>query len=316
MIEFREVTIDMKPLVDSYFRNSGNMGCEFTFSNLFIWRKKNKTTIAEYKGFLFVRYIIGGKCYFLRPVAKSPETDIKPAFEALIEYTRATCCKLVIAGITSEGKAQIEGVMPDIFDFEARPDWFDYIYNADDLINLRGSKYQAKRNHINKFEQLKGKDTFEEMGSHNIADCLETYNRWAAARDQEELRDEQAAVAEALNNFEALGLKGGLSRSGGNVCAFTVGAELSSDVFVIHIEKGLIECVGVYAAINRDFARHYLRGYRYINREEDMGIEGLRKAKQSYYPAIHLEKNIAVLRDRKQESTAGYTDRLSEQIAT
>ena len=298
MIEFKEVTLDMKPLVDSYFRKSGNMGSEFTFSNLFIWRKKNKTTIGEYGGFLFVRYIIQGKCYFLLPVGRDKDADITTAFQVLIDHTKSSCCKLIIAGITVDVKAKIESLMPNVFEFEKKPDWYDYIYNTDDLINLRGSKYQPKRNHINKFELHRGKNTFENIGPENIADCLHTYMKWAETRDSEDLKDEYIAVNEALNNFEALGLKGGLNRFDGKVCAFTVGAEISEEVFVIHIEKGLVECVGVYAAINRDFARSNCSGYRYINREEDMGIEGLRKAKQSYYPVIHLEKNVAVLKEK------------------
>jgi len=298
MMEFKEVTLEMKPLVDSYFRQSGNMGSEFTFSNLFIWRKKNKTTLAEYGGFLFVRYIIQGKCYFLLPVSKDRNADLKSAIQSLIDYTNSTCCKLVIAGITVEVKAKIESIMPGVFDFEKKPDWYDYIYNADDLINLRGSKYQPKRNHINKFELLRGKDSFENLTRDNLQDCLHTYLKWAEARDPDELKDEYIAVTEALNNFEALGLKGGLSRFDGKVCAFTIGAEINPDVFVIHIEKGLVDCTGVYAAINRDFAKSNCSTHKYINREEDMGIEGLRKAKQSYYPAIHLEKNVARLKEK------------------
>jgi uncharacterized protein len=297
MLEFREVTIEMKPLVDSYFKPSGNMGCEFSFSNIFIWRKKNKTTIAEYNGFLFVRHIIDGRCYFLMPVARSAEADIREAVRALDKHARSTGCKLVIAGITREKKLDLEKIMPGVFEFKKKPDWYDYIYNADDLINLRGSKYQAKRNHINKFEKLRGPDTYEDICEKNIDDCLRTYVRWAEVRNPDELKDEHVAVLEALSNFEQLELKGGLMRFNGTVCAFTLGAEINKDVFVIHIEKGLIECTGVYAAINRDFAKNNCLGYKYINREEDLGIEGLRKAKQSYYPAIHLEKNLAILKE-------------------
>jgi len=296
MLEFRNVVIEMKPLADSYFKKSGNWGSEYTFSNLFIWRTNNQTAIAEQDGFLFVRYRLGSKYYFLMPVAGHEGADSVKAVESLIEYSSGLGCDLVITGLGKEGTEKLEELMPGRFEFRAKPEWFDYLYNASDLINLKGSRYQAKRNHINKFERWNGTDTFEEMHAGNIPYCLETYEKWVTEHPDLDLRAESLAVHEALNHFDQLGLKGGLNRYNGKVCAFTVGAEINSEVFVIHIEKGLTDCVGVYAVINRDFARHACQSYKYINREEDMGIEGLRKAKRSYYPAMLLEKYVAELK--------------------
>lgn len=294
MLNFSDVEIEMKPLVDSYFIPSGNQGSEYTFSNLFIWRKNNHTAIAESDGFLFVRYRINERYYFLMPVAGSRGTDTRKAVTKLSDYAGDLGCELVITGLTADGTRLLEKLMPGAFEYRAKPEWFDYLYNADDLIYLRGSKYQAKRNHINKFENWNGQGTYEDMHAGNIPLCLETYEKWVNEHPHLDLKAESTAVHEALGNFERLGLKGGLSRTNGKVCAFTVGAEINSDVFVIHIEKGLSDCVGVYAVINRDFARSNCQTYKYINREEDMGIEGLRKAKRSYYPALLLEKFVAV----------------------
>lgn len=298
MLEFKDVVIEMKPLADSYFRKSGNWGSEYTFSNLFIWRKNNHTAIAERDGFLFVRYRIKDKYYFLMPLPGHDGADTGKAVESLIEYTRELGCVLVLAGLGKEGTEKLEALMPGRFEFRAKPEWFDYIYNAQDLINLKGSKYQSKRNHINKFEYWNGRETFQEIHSGNIHYCLETYQKWVSEHPHLDLQAENTTVYEALNHFEELGLKGGLNMFNGKVCAFTVGAEINSDVFVIHIEKGLNDCVGVYAVINRDFARHTCQSYKYINREEDMGIEGLRKAKRSYYPVMMLEKYVAELKTR------------------
>jgi hypothetical protein len=297
MIEFREVTLDQKPMVDSYFRNSGIFGSEYTFSNTFIWRRKNNTRIAEHNGFLYVRYNLKGQCYFLLPLAKSAGADLKMAVEALIEHTWGCDCNLAITGISGDRRQLIENLMPGMFEFKQRPDWYDYIYASEDLINLRGSNYQPKRNHINKFEALNGKNTFEVLDGNNLVECLDTYSRWAEEHDFDDIEEEKFAVTEALRNFEELGLKGGLSRVNGKVCAFTIGSELNDEIFVTHIEKGLSDCPGVYAAINRDFARNCLASYKYINREEDLGVEGLRKAKRSYYPVIHLEKCLAIYKE-------------------
>jgi uncharacterized protein len=297
MIDFKEVTLEMKPLVDSYFKNSGNIGSEYTFSNTFIWRKKNNTKIAEHKGFLFVRYIIKDQCYFLLPVSRNGDADISLAINELLDQIWRCDCNLVLTGISRDRRPLLEKQMPGIFEFKQRPDWYDYIYASEDLINLRGSNYQPKRNHINKFENLNGKQTFELLTKENIDECLETYSKWADENHFEDIEAERFAVSEALNNFYELDLKGGLSRINGRVCAFTLGSEINSEVFVTHIEKGLSDCPGVYAAINRDFTRYCLSHYKFINREEDLGVEGLRKAKRSYYPVIHLEKSLAIYKD-------------------
>jgi len=298
MLEFRDVIIEMKPQIDSYFKNSNNWGSEYTFSNLFIWRKNNHTAVAWQDGFLFARYRIKDKYYFLMPVAENGGRDTAKAVESLIEYAVKLGCVPVITGLGKEGSEKLERLMPGRFEFRVKTEWSDYIYNSDDLINLKGAKYQAKRNHINRFENQNGTGSFEELNAGNIPHCLETYERWVNEHPQLDLQAESTAVHEALNNFEQLGLKGGLIRTGNRkVCAFTIGSEINSDIFVIHIEKGLNDCSGVYAVINRDFARHACQNYRYINREEDMGIEGLRKAKRSYYPVMLLEKYVAELKN-------------------
>lgn len=292
MIEFKQVTLEDKNLIKSYMGKSGFMGCEYTFSNLFIWRNNYKTSFVEFMGFLLVKYEVEGQCYFLMPAGNS---DLKALLTYLIEKTKAQDCKFVLSGVTSESIALIEEIMPNTFKFEPARDVFDYIYEASELIHLTGSKNQAKRNHINKFEAQNGKNCYESLTTDNIKECIETYHKWAAEHETDDLKSERLAFCEALTNFEVLELQGGLLRVDGTVCAFTVGAELSPDVFVVHIEKGLSDKQGVYPTINRDFVKNNCAKYKYINREEDMGIEGLRKSKLSYHPAILLEKNIATL---------------------
>ncbi len=295
MLDFKEVTLDMKKKVDSYFENSGQMGSEYTFANLFIWRKMNNVRITEYNGFLIIKYNFRGQCFYAIPTGSG---NLKDAIEAMYEDSKSCGDDFKLYGLSNESVALLEQAMPGAFEFKKNRDWYDYIYNAQDLITLVGKKYSAKRNHINKFESINGTDCYEDLTEGNIEECMEAYNKWAAAQEGMDLTNEASAVTEALTNFTALGLKGGLIRSRitGNVCAFTAGSPVNKDVFVIHIEKGLQECPGVYAVINRDFAKHNLSNYKYINREDDMGLPGLRKAKLSYHPAILLEKSMAVFR--------------------
>lgn len=295
MLDFKEVTLEAKSMVDSYFESSGQMGCEYTFANLFIWRKLNRVRITEYKGFLLTKYTFKGKCFYAIPTGKG---DLKAAVEALYEDSKSCGSDFKLYGLSNESVALLNEVMPDTFDFKKSRDWYDYIYEAGDLINLTGKKYSPKRNHINKFESINGPDCYEDLTEANIEECMDAYRKWAAGQEGTDLSHEYEALTEALTNFVPLGLKGGLIRSKltGHVCAFTAGSAINKDVFVIHIEKGLHECPGVYAVINRDFAKHNLSDYKYINREEDMGLPGLRKAKLSYHPAILLEKSIATFR--------------------
>ena len=292
MIDFKIVTLEDRDLIQSYFAKSGFMGCEYAFSNLYIWRNNYQTSFVELMGFMLIKYKVEGQCYFLMPAGNG---DLKELLNFLIEHTKKNNCKFVLSGVTPDSMALIEKIMPNTFKYKPNRDIFDYIYESNELINLTGSKNQSKRNHINKFEAQNGKNCYESLTTDNIKECIETYYKWAAEHQEEDLKSEHTAFCEALNNFEALKLQGGLLRVDGTVCAFTVGAELSPDVFVVHIEKGLTDKQGVYPTINRDFVKNNCASYKYINREEDMGIEGLRKSKLSYHPAILLEKNIATL---------------------
>ena len=146
---------------------------------------------------------------------------------------------------------------------------------------------------------------FEPLTDANIPECIAMDNAWFAQRDSEmeaeekkQLGYENDAVHDALRNFDALGLIGGLIRAGGQVVAFSLGDRLGTDTFDVHFEKAFGDIQGAYAVINREMARYVRQTYPdvvYLNREDDVGIEGLRKAKLSYYPDILLEKYTAYL---------------------
>ena len=176
-------------------------------------------------------------------------------------------------GVTPEGIAYLNEVYPGKFTYEASRDDFDYIYSSRDLIDLSGKKYHGKRNHISYFK--KNFDwQYERITPENIEECRRMNEEWEALnseRKPEEIATEQRAVNHAFNHFWELGLVGGLIRTQDGVVAYPI--------------------------INNEFARNELSGYRYINREEDTGDEGLRKAKLSYYPEILLEKHLAYYRE-------------------
>ena len=133
------------------------------------------------------------------------------------------------------------------------------------------------------------------MTDRTIPEMLAMAEQWYAERPDAagELAAEKAAVWEALRNHDKMDLSGGLIRIDEKVVAFTFGSPLNEDTFDVHVEKALSEYAGAYTVINQEFAKT-LSGYTYINRENDVGVEGLRKAKQSYRPAIWLEKYLCV----------------------
>lgn len=184
--------------------------------------------------------------------------------------------------------------MPDKFHFEADRDYADYLYLRTDLATLAGKKFQAKRNHLNKFRRTYTNYEYVPLTSNRIQECLDLEAEWCKVNncDQHEgTGNERRALIYALHNFDALGLTGGILHVDGKIVAFTFGMPINQDTFGVHVEKADTTIDGAYTMINYEFANHIPEQYTYINREEDLGIEGLRKAKLSYQPVIVL-RNI------------------------
>jgi hypothetical protein len=201
----------------------------------------------------------------------------------------------LMLGICPEMKNQLENKLPGELLFTCKRDYSDYIYLREDLVALRGKKYQPKRNHINKFKKEYDYE-YVPIASDTIQDCLLLEIEWQKTNEQrqgKDASDENQAVIYALRHFEELGLTGGILYANGKTAAFTYGMPINQDTFGIHVEKADIHINGAYPMINYEFACRIPEQYMYLNREEDLGIEGLRKAKLSYCPEIIMDKYIA-----------------------
>ena len=177
---------------------------------------------------------------------------------------------------------------------------FDYVYLAQDLINLSGRKFHRKKNHLNAFRKEYPDAKYLPITEKIIPKCREQLNIWAethkrANPDNPFIDYEQAAIHEIFDHFDKFKLKGGAILLNNKVVAFTFGERLNSDTAVIHVEKADSNIRGIYVAINQNFVEHEWADMIYINREEDMGIEGLRQAKESYRPIKLIEKFNATL---------------------
>ncbi|HHV64219.1 MAG TPA: DUF2156 domain-containing protein [Peptococcaceae bacterium] len=295
MINFKKIEIKdkswMQPLI-----TAGNLpGCHQNFTNIFAWGEVYDYHVARVGDRLVVKgYLENVGYYYLYPTGSG---DIKPVIEAMLQDAADNGHDFRLFGLTPDNIAVLDSLFPGRFTYQAIRDSFDYVYLLDKLVTLSGNKLHAKRNHINKFKQ-NNSWSFELISKDNLDECWEMNIEWCKehdCNDDDLLKKEKCAVRRCFDNYFELGLEGGLLRLDGKVIAFTMGDKLNSDTYDIHIEKAFGKIQGAYQMINREFAAYIQETHPeivYVNREEDMGYEGLRKAKLSYQP-VRLEEKYA-----------------------
>lgn len=297
MISFKDIEPGDKVLITSFTRSCPYRNCDLSFSNLCSWRFLYDTQFAVWEGFLLMKFRAAGRLAYMMPVGNG---DLKKVMEALMEDARRQGEPLCLLGISEEVCGELERLMPDRFRFTADRDYADYLYLRSELATLAGKKFQPKRNHINKFRKTYQDYEYTPITPDRIRECLDLEAEWCKVNNcnqQEGTGNERRALVYALHHFEELGLTGGILHVEGRIAAFTFGMPINQDTFGIHVEKADTRIEGAYAMINYEFANHIPEQYTYLNREEDLGIEGLRKAKLSYQPAIILEKYCACLKE-------------------
>lgn len=304
MLEFREPQQSDKPWVDELLRYADYRGCEYNFTNLYTWKDAYHHKLSRMGDFLLVHLCGRVGCSYLYPAGSG---DVKVIIEALREDAARRGSPLRLVCLAQEQADELEALFPGRFEFAADRDGYDYLYEIDRLADLGGKKLHNKRNHVNRFMDNNPDWSYEEITPATLGECLEMDREWyrrsllrEGVAEERDLGDEGKALRLAISHFEELGLEGGLIRVLGEIVAFTMGDPLSSDTFDVHFEKAYGELQGAYAIINQEFARWVRQRHpnvRYLNREDDMGVEGLRKAKESYYPDLMVEKLSAVYKD-------------------
>ena len=225
--------------------------------------------------------------------AGEPE-NVKKALEVLMEYSKERGYPFCMYNVTPDFFALLEEWYPGRFQIEYNEDDADYVYESEKLATLSGKKLHSKRNHVNKFKtEYKGRWSYEPITKDNLEECFQMGLKWRNDNGCEEDEEKNAEICVTLNSlrlFEELELVGGILRVDGEIVAFTIGEPICSDTFVVHIEKAYADISGAYNMINQQFVEHECMNYKYVNREEDTGSEGLRKAKRSYRPVFMVEK--------------------------
>lgn len=287
-INWKSISIEDKEIINEYYSRTKYRTCEFTFANNLLW--------SPYYGIFYA--IVEDMLVFMARESVFSVTfphgggDIKKTIDILIEYFAENNKEFKMHLVSPEQFALLEKLYPGQFKIEYNRDDADYIYESEKLISLAGKKLHSKRNHINKFKENHTDWQYEAISDENCQECIEMTHEWKKQNesDIDEKNAEYQVTLNALKLRKELGLVGGLLRLEGKVIAFTLGEECCECTFIVHIEKAFGDIQGAYPLINQQFIEHEASNYRYINREEDTGSEGLRKAKLSYYPVFLVEK--------------------------
>lgn len=301
MIDFKYPELSQKAQYDQILHQFPDRGCEYNFANLILWGRQR---IAFHEGNIAFFSQFDRKSVYPFPMGK----DLKPTLDAIIHDAKARDIPCRLTGLSQDDCATLERLYPGRFRIHFARDSFDYVYAISDLAELRGRKYQKKRNHINRFRQNCPDYTLEPITDENTQEVAQLLQTWYTQREEiDPMADflmEKAAIFKALRNREELAMEGLLMRVDGKPVAMTMGSSFYPDTFDIHFEKALDEADGAYPTINWEFARYLREKYPdllYLDREDDMGLEGLRKAKLSYNPHHMVNKYWAYLNEDIQD---------------
>jgi len=289
---FMPLEMAHKAEVEAHFRAAGPVTSELTFTNLWMWHNHCRFEVARLGGVLcFLSRPEGGEPWCLPPVG---EGDLGEAagelLDCLAEMGSGRGLERVPEGVVGEG-----GLGESPFVSRLDRDQSDYVYLSTDLIELSGRAFHGKKNHVNRFARS-CEHEYRKLSADLVGDCLQLQSRWCDLRhcwEHPGLAAEEITIHEALHHFGELSYVGGAILVEGKVEAFCLGEPLNEETFVCHVEKANPAFDGLYAAINQMFCAAEAAEFTYVNREQDLGVPGLRRAKESYNPH-HMEHKYRV----------------------
>lgn len=298
MIELHPVTLEDKAWIDPLVWAEGSSSADFNFGNIYLWDNSFHQLVGRVNDRVIVLPCYDDSPFFAWPVGTG---DLRPVLAEMETHAREKGFPFVLRGVTSEHLPQLPELFPNRrYTVETERPLWDYVYSAEKLDTLAGKKLHGKRNHINRFE-ADNNWTFSPLAQSDFPDCIRLLDEWNALNpDHSEVgtSDEYEAIMRAFEHYDALGLRGGILRVDGSPVAFTIGEPVCSHTFVVHFEKARAEINGAYTMINREFVRYIRKQYPsvlWINREDDMGLDSLRQAKESYRPDHMVEKYTVVI---------------------
>lgn len=293
---FKNIDINSKKELDPYFDMVDYEACEYCFTTLYMWQHVYKTGYYIGDDFAVLVGEYEGNSFSILPLATKER--LPEVIDFVIDYFKNINKKVYLRGITKEIIDVLNEIHPGKFEYIEERDLFDYIYDAESLRTLAGRKNQKKRNHINYFlKEYDGRFEYKLLDKENFDECLKLMKDWTINKEEhdnfdEGMDDELVAIKKIFNNYDIL--KDRVKVFGiyidGKLEAFSIGEFLNKNMALIHIEKANPEIRGLYPLINQQFLVKEFADVEFVNREEDLGIEGLRKAKLSYHPCRFVEK--------------------------
>ncbi|MBE6810991.1 MAG: DUF2156 domain-containing protein [Ruminococcaceae bacterium] len=290
-MNFKKIELGDKEKLEAFFKSAQELTCEIAFINLLIWQ-------PLYNNY----YCIEDDTLYLKTCSNNNESYSVPfgnVAKGLEKIIKSENNFPNIWAQEGERFQTFKRLYGEYYDFHEIPSEFDYIYNSSDLINLSGKKYHSKRNHISSFSKQFNWH-YEDIASNNIEKVRECARIWYRQHNDDTdvgLTSEMHGIDFMLKNMDTLDVTGGAIIVDNRVVAFTLGSPINNNIYDIHIEKAILGYETAYTVINREFASHNLNDYRYINRENDLGIDGLRKSKLSYKPEIILPKYLCTKKE-------------------
>jgi hypothetical protein len=287
---FKPIALEDKGFIDRIVSDYQPDTSELSFSNLFMWKAHYGFECSTYGEWLLVVGSNSGNGIQAMPPIGPPSR--REVARMLLEWIKKE--RGIADAHIDRADSRLVAELAESPEFVAEParDHFDYVYRTRDLIDLAGKNYRAKRNHLNYLLRTL-KPVYEPMNESHLSECVELSRNWCESRtcdDDVSLEGEGDAILEGLNHFGELNLDGGVITINGRVEAFTLGEMLNRDTAVVHIEKANTEIRGLYALINQQFCEKRWQDVAAVNREQDLGEPGLRKAKLSYNPDRLVEK--------------------------
>lgn len=304
-ILWKELQLADRELIESYYEKVPVRNCEFTFANNYLW----KPFYPIFFGIVEDNLVFESGEAGMSVSFPQGDADLKKTVDALTGWFEQVGRPFKMHLVSPAQFERLEAAYPGRFRIEYDRDFADYVYEREKLKNLSGKSLHGKKNHCNKFKKMYPDWRYEPITPENAEECIEMARKWWERNnfgEGGEKEEEIAVTLSALQNLEILGLRGGMLYAGGQVVAFAVGEPCGEDMFVVHFEKAFADVEGAYSMINQQFVEHEMEGYTYVNREDDAGSEGLRKAKLSYHPVFLMEKGLVT---ERKEHFDGEEDR-------
>ena len=284
-MEFHSLTLSDREAMQAVTLNSGRRNCNYTFANLIGWQFLYKTEVCVLKDAVVLRFSYEGERAYMVCTSGNLTREL---VSALLSDSGG---KLTIYGLEDSQASALSAFKVQV---EPLRDQYDYIYRRADLAMLQGGHLPAKRNHVNRFRADNPGFEYRPLTAELFDECRRLTGIWQGEKEASDTIDAERLVMETIfSNWDSLGMIGGSIFVNGRMVAFCYGAAVTHDTFDICVEKADRNIEGAFAIINQQFAAHLPEQYIYVNREEDMGIPGLRKAKLSYHPEIMLSFNVA-----------------------